>query len=102
MTTHEEKQEAIQQIYDKHGKVTTTLVLDAAGDPGSPLHDHFEWDDTEAGHRYRLIQSRNLIRTVRIVYNDEPERLVNVPSLRRASVVLTKSHALLFRGTGVP
>jgi hypothetical protein len=37
-------------------------VVAAARNPKSPIHDLFEWDDSEAGHRYRLIQARVLIR----------------------------------------
>lgn len=36
-------------------------VVEAARDASSPLHDKFEWDDSEAAERYRLIQARLMI-----------------------------------------
>jgi hypothetical protein len=45
-------------------------VVDVAKDPSHPLHDAFEWDDTEAARQYRLEQARYLIRAVRIVVED--------------------------------
>lgn len=50
------------------GFVRPTDVLDAAADPASPLHHHFEWDDTEAAHRFRLHQASTLIRSVVVRY----------------------------------
>lgn len=48
------------------GILTPDAVVEAASDPGSPLHDYFEWDDTEAARKYRLDQARTLIRVVRV------------------------------------
>jgi hypothetical protein len=39
-------------------------VVAAAADPGSPLHDHFEWDESAAAAAHRLQQARSLIRAV--------------------------------------
>jgi len=39
-------------------------VVDFAKNPDTALHSHFEWDDTEAGHKYRIWQARQLIRAV--------------------------------------
>jgi hypothetical protein len=47
-------------------------VVDAARNRKSPLHPHFEWDDTAAAEAYRLDQARNLIRIVRVA-DDEVE-----------------------------
>ncbi len=58
---------AVAQLFDKHGEVTGELVLKAAANPKSPLHPRFEWDDKEAGHKYRLIQAEQLIRSYQIV-----------------------------------
>ena len=46
--------------------LTPEQVVEAARDPASPLHEEFEWDDTEAGHKWRLNQARTLIRSVRV------------------------------------
>lgn len=39
-------------------------VVQAASSEDSPLHKYFEWDDTVAGHRYRLLQARQLIAAI--------------------------------------
>lgn len=44
------------------GRVEAEDVVSAASDPDHPLHDRFEWDDAEAGRKFRLVQARLLIR----------------------------------------
>lgn len=44
--------------------LTASRVLAAARPEGAVLHAAFEWDDGVAGHEYRLIQARSLIRAV--------------------------------------
>jgi ATPase subunit of ABC transporter with duplicated ATPase domains len=39
-------------------------VVDEASDEQSPLHSHFEWDDSEASRQYRIWQARTLIRVL--------------------------------------
>jgi hypothetical protein len=56
----------LQAIYEQHNTLTAELVVDTARDESHPLHSRFEWDDEVAGHRYRLHQARQLIRTVRV------------------------------------
>lgn len=69
----------IQKIYDLHGEVTPTLVLKKAKLKKNPLHDYFEWDDSEAAREYRLIQSRKLIRQVKVIHEDRKEKLIHIP-----------------------
>ena len=68
----------IQTIIDDKGLVTAPEVVHIAKDEESPLHPYFEWDDKAAGHEYRLIQARQLLRRVRVEYDDKPVRLVHV------------------------
>jgi hypothetical protein len=74
-------------------RLSPAVVLEHARDPGSALHDEFEWDDTKAGEAFRLVQAGALIRSVRIkvvTESDNPKRvsisvqraIVSVPSLR--------------------
>lgn len=54
-------------IADRNGgRLTPELVVEAARDPASPLHSHFEWDDPKAAAAHRLDQARTLIRSVKI------------------------------------
>lgn len=57
----------IRQLETPDGKITPQTVLEDAQDPASPLHEHFEWDDTKAAQAYRIDQARELIRSVRLV-----------------------------------
>lgn len=57
------------------GALLPASVVDAASDPESPLHRHFEWNNTRASHEYRLWQARQLIACVQVTYPDrEPVR----------------------------
>ena len=44
-------------------------VVAAAEDPDSAMHDHFEWDDSEAAEKYRLDQARYIMRSITITYS---------------------------------
>lgn len=44
------------------GILTPDAIVGYARDPETALHRHFEWDDTEAAHQYRLAQARKIIR----------------------------------------
>lgn len=59
------------QLEEEHGEVTKELVLNAAQDKSSPLHQHFLWDDTQAAKRYRLDQAGLMIRSIKIVVQVE-------------------------------
>lgn len=65
-----------------NGMIKPLDVINAASDKCSPLHAHFEWDDTKAAGRWRMEQARQLIRSVTIVINDA------VPTVVRAYVSL--------------
>ncbi len=55
----------LKRLAEEHGGVLTPkAVVDAARSETSPLHRSFDWDDTEAAEKWRLLQARNLIRVV--------------------------------------
>jgi hypothetical protein len=51
---------------EKEGRLSPNDVVDEAANPDSPLHTYFEWDDTEGARKYRLLQARTLIRTIKV------------------------------------
>jgi hypothetical protein len=57
-------------IYRKHGELTPQSVVDEARPETAPLHSRFEWDDSIAGEKYRIVQAQQLIRAVKIEYTD--------------------------------
>lgn len=52
-------------------EVTNVSVLEKAKDKNSELHKCFEWDDTVAGDKYRLIQASTVISSISIVVNED-------------------------------
>lgn len=59
--------EELERIRQEKGTLVAADVLDAASDPGSPLHNAFEWDDTAAARQHRLNQARRLIVSIRVL-----------------------------------
>ena len=57
---------ALADLHRRDGKLTEGSVLAEAVDPGSVLHDSFEWDDGAAAHAHRLSQARFLVRRFRV------------------------------------
>lgn len=49
------------------GKPTAADLLEEAEDESCPIHDAFEWDDSKAGHEYRLSQARSMMRSFVVV-----------------------------------
>lgn len=75
----------LRSLYQKNGRrLHPEDVVQAARDPGSVLHSHFTWDDSEAADQYRLLQARKLIATVKIT----------VPASGGERVVVRAYHAL--------
>lgn len=65
---------ALAQIAQQQkGRLTPPAVVEAARNNRHPLHKFFEWDDAVAAESYRLDQARTLIRSVRIVGEDDAD-----------------------------
>lgn len=63
-------------------RLTADAVVAFAQQEDSALHSQFEWDDTIAGHRYRIDQARNLIAKVKIEVRTEFNRIESVYYVR--------------------
>ena len=68
------------------GMLKVEDVLSEARDESSPLHKHFEWDDSEAAEQYRRQQARALIQKCKITLIDsqpvEIRAFVSLPADR--------------------
>ena len=61
------ERKVLTKIATKHGGVLQVDdVLQEAQDEGSPLHKHFEWDDSVAAEAHRRYQARVLIQKCHI------------------------------------
>lgn len=49
-------------------------VVEKAEDIKSPIHDYFEWDNTEAARKYRLRQAGELMRSIVVEYQCDGKR----------------------------
>lgn len=56
------------------GGVTARDVLDVARSKNNPLHTYFEWNNEKAADLFRLEQARNIMRSIRITYQDAEEK----------------------------
>ena len=65
--------EELERIYNTDGVLTPAAVVDDARPEDAPLHSRFEWDDSVAGEQYRMVQARQLIRSVRVTVQPQPE-----------------------------
>jgi len=63
----------LQAIYDEHGRLTPSVVVDQARPADHPLHERFDWDNETAGEAWRRVQAQQLIRSVRVVYREPTE-----------------------------
>lgn len=67
---------------DNGGSVTPEIVLNSARSNDSPLHNIFDWDDSVAAEKWRIVQARQVIAQLRIVRvadpNSENERSVAI------------------------
>lgn len=68
--------EALQAVYDTHGRLTPGLVVEVARDGDDAvaqrLREALPWDADEALEHYQLVVAARLIRKVKIVYRPTP------------------------------
>ena len=64
-------------IQSKHGMLTAEGVLKEAKKKRHPLHNHFDWDDTTAGKRWRVHQANMLIAQAKVTVVDHEETRVH-------------------------
>lgn len=64
--------EELQRIYDEFGEIRAEKVVAVASAADHPLHHKFEWNNSEAAHRYRLTQAESMIRSVKVVIDRGP------------------------------
>ena len=72
-----------QKCYDECqtlDEITPESVLEKAKNSKTELHKCFEWDDSVAGEKYRLIQARQIIQHFMIVSPETDDSSVKVRS----------------------
>jgi len=86
MSYESERDYLLELAEQNDGVLTTEAVLEDARQDTSPLHKHFQWDDTVAAESYRRWQARSLIAKCRITVEAGEEStiraFVSLPSDR--------------------
>lgn len=86
MAFENERDYLLELAEQNDGILTTEAVLENAREETSPLHKHFQWDDTIAAESYRRWQARSLIAKCRITVEPRTEStiraFVSLPSDR--------------------
>lgn len=74
--------DALEKIREKNGgTLTPDAVVTASKPKAAPLHSEFEWDDSVAGHQWRINQARQIVRSVALVdegVSEAPRAFVSV------------------------
>lgn len=63
----------LDAIYEEHGKVTPSLIVEDARNTERETHKLIEWDETVAAEKYRLEQARYIMRNIIIVRTEQAE-----------------------------
>lgn len=86
MAFENERDYLLELAEQNDGVLTTEAVLEDAKQETSPLHRHFQWDDTVAAEAYRRWQARSLIAKCKITIEPRTEStiraFVSLPSDR--------------------
>lgn len=64
---------AVMDQLSKENRLSARTLVDISRPEDAPLHNAFEWDDTEAAERWREQQGRVLINSIVIQAEERPE-----------------------------
>lgn len=68
----------MEVLQEKYGEVTKEIFLDSARSKKSKMHDLFEWNDTKAAEKYRLVQAQNIICSLKVTVIEEEYKPITV------------------------
>ena len=63
-------------VRKKNGVLTPEATVEEARNKKSPLHPHFEWNDTTAAVEYRKQQARRMISSIYLVVEENPDWMI--------------------------
>ena len=61
----------VERLAGRRGGITPAVLVKEAQKQRSPIHQCFEWDDTEAAKKYRIVQAQYILRQIEIVVERE-------------------------------
>lgn len=78
---HADAQTVAEEILSIGEEASAKDILDKARDESTELHKCFEWDDSAAAEKYRLVQARNITANL-VIRRTEEEIKENKPEIR--------------------
>ena len=90
----------LDRIYEKHGTITTDLLVQVAADVKHPLHRYFEWDDSVAAKKYRAAQATAMIMASKMVLVLSKKENGDQPRVISAEKTEVRRLVAPFRGDG--
>ena len=60
----------MEKIRTEYGSLKPEYVIAEASKARHPLHASFNWDNTDAAHKYRLLQAGDMIRCLAVIITD--------------------------------
>jgi hypothetical protein len=75
---------------EQNGDLNTEAIVEYARNPKTTLNKMFEWDNTIAGEKYRIIQASRIITNIQVDYIGKDEDGDEKPKQVRAFVKTTK------------
>jgi len=78
---HADAQTVAEEILSIGDEASAAQILDKARDEATELHKCFEWDDSAAAEKYRLVQARNITANL-VIRRTEEEVMEDKPEIR--------------------
>ena len=82
--------ETCEEIETRQGSLTRENFLESASDEGSPCHKLFEWNNTEAAHKWRLHQAGKILSSLKVEVIEQEKEPVVVRAFLNVNPVDTK------------
>lgn len=64
----------LDRIHRRHGSIKPEIIVEESVPETAPLHKFFTWDNGDAAHKWRIEEARSIIRSVRVVRDDQPQQ----------------------------
>jgi hypothetical protein len=77
----EKAYEVTERIRKRDGEVTRSAVIAEAKRKNSPIHRHFEWDNSVAAEKWRLRQAGDLINSLQVIRTEATTHPVSAYSV---------------------
>ena len=73
----EDAHNELERVRNSNGELTAEILLTESTPEEAVLHEYYEWDNSIAGHKFRISQSRDLINGILVIIINEQESSIN-------------------------